>query len=171
MAAGREESPHATRKFVGSDAEDCWEDSIHRVEHDEEVLDASKKAREKLAKLHPRFDAGLKPGEFIEVKAPFKTPEGGNEWMWVEITSWRVGYIRGTLRNQPFDVQNLHSGQIVEFLECEVFDYIHIFPDHRQEGNSTGEIIERLEIEQKTTGSSATEVKASHLEIPACGSE
>src|SRR6266566_4472469 len=90
------------------------------------------------------FNAGLRPGEFIQVKVPFKTPDGGNEWMWVEITSWKGNLIRGILENDPFNVPELHAGQIVEVWQGDVFDYLRQYPDKRREGNTTGEIIRKM---------------------------
>jgi uncharacterized protein YegJ (DUF2314 family) len=128
-----------------------WEDKVTGVEHNEELLEESRRERAKLPRLQKDFNAGLQPGEFILVKAPFKTPDGGNEWMWVEITSWKGSLIRGTLENQPFNVPDLHAGQVVEVWEGDVFDYIRQYPDKRREGNTTGEIIRKMD--QKQSGS------------------
>jgi uncharacterized protein YegJ (DUF2314 family) len=128
-----------------------WEDKVTTVEHNEGLLEESRKERAKLPGLQKEFNAGLQPGEFIQVKVPFKTPDGGNEWMWVEITSWKGNLIRGTLENQPFNVPNLHGGQVVEVWQGDVFDYIRQYPDKRREGNTTGEIIRKMD--QKQSGS------------------
>jgi uncharacterized protein YegJ (DUF2314 family) len=128
-----------------------WEDKVTGVEHNEELLEESRREREKLPGLQKDFNTGLQPGEFILVKAPFKTPDGGNEWMWVEITNWKGNLIRGTLENQPFNVPDLHAGQVVEVWQGDVFDYIRQYPDKRREGNTTGEIIRKMD--QKQSGS------------------
>jgi len=147
-------------RYVGNDAPakqdrmlGCffgWEDKVTPVQHNEELLEESRKERAKLPGLQKDFNAGLQPGEFIQVKAPFKTPDGGNEWMWVEVTSWKGNLIRGTLENQPFNVPNLHAGQVVEVWQGDVFDYLRQYPDKRREGNTTGEIIGK--IDQKQSG-------------------
>ena len=121
-------------------------DVVGQVEHTDELLEVSRTARSNLPELHKDFDAGLQAGEYIDVKAPFKTPRG-NEWMWVEIGSWKGQTIRGVLRNDPVEVQSLHAGQIVEVREEDVFDYIRHFPDGRTEGNTTGEVIKKQEQE------------------------
>jgi len=120
-----------------------WEDSLKLVKYDEELLAASQQAKEKLPSLRVAFNAGLTPSEFIQVKAPFATPDGGNEWMWVEVISWEGERITGLLRNKPFNIPDLHAGQIVEVSEGTVFDYIRKFSDGTQEGNETSKIIER----------------------------
>ncbi len=120
------------------------EDSISYIKHDEEILAASERAKAKLPSLRADFKAGLRPGEFIQVKAPFKTPDGGQEWMWVEVTSWKGDEIRGLLKNDPFNIPELQAGQTVVVSEQEVFDYIRRLPDGSEEGNETGKLIEQL---------------------------
>jgi uncharacterized protein YegJ (DUF2314 family) len=121
-----------------------WEDSVTYVEHNDELLAESRKEKSKLPQLHKDFDAGLLPGEYIEVKAPFKTPDGGREWMWVEVRKWKGGAISGVLENQPEKVPELHDGQVVEVREGDIFDYIRHHPDGRDEGNTTGALLEKM---------------------------
>jgi uncharacterized protein YegJ (DUF2314 family) len=120
-------------------------DVATNVEHTDEVLEASRRARTQLPSLFEKFNAGLEPGEYIQVKAPFKTPSGGNEWMWVEISHWKNKRIRGVLENDPVLIRELRSGEVVEIREDDVFDYIHRYPDGHREGNTTGEIIHRTQ--------------------------
>ncbi|HTT34063.1 MAG TPA: DUF2314 domain-containing protein, partial [Methylomirabilota bacterium] len=122
-----------------------WEDAVrNNVEHTDELLEESRKEKSKLPQLHKDFDAGLPPGEYILVKAPFDTPDGGREWMWVEIRKWKQHAITGVLQNQPDKIPNLHSGQIVEVQEENVFDYIRHYPDGHQDGNTTGDLIRTM---------------------------
>jgi uncharacterized protein YegJ (DUF2314 family) len=139
-------------------------DSSSRIEHSKELLDASRKAREKLPELQKAFNSGLEPGEYVLLKAPFPTPAGGREWMWVEVTKWDKNQIKGILSNDPFEVPDMHSGQIVVVREEDIFDYIRKYQDKHEEGNTTGEIVTKLETaaEPKTT-------KASSSVVPDCG--
>jgi uncharacterized protein YegJ (DUF2314 family) len=118
-----------------------WEDSITNVEQDEELLAASRGAREKLPALKAIVDAGLQPGQLLMVKAPFAKPDGGNEWMWVEVVRWRSGRIHGVLANEPFEVPELRAGQEVVVAEDDVFDYLLRNPDGSEQGNETGRLI------------------------------
>jgi uncharacterized protein YegJ (DUF2314 family) len=120
-----------------------WEDSVTHIRHDKELKASSRRARAKLPSLRAAFNAGLAPGEFIQVKAPFETPDGGREWMWVEVTAWDGDTITGLLKNEPFNIPDLHGGQSVQVSQAEVFDYIRRFPDGTQEGNETSKLIER----------------------------
>lgn len=121
------------------------EDAIMPVGHNEELLAASRKAKAHLPALREAFTAGLQPGEFIQVKAPFKASDGGQEWMWVEIISWQGNKVTGLLRNEPFSIPSLHAGQTVKVNEKDIFDYIRRYPDGREEGNSTGAILEKMQ--------------------------
>lgn len=120
------------------------EDSLSKVHHSRELLAESAKEKSKLPELHELFDAGLAPGEFIQVKAPFLAEDGDREWMWVEVTSWKGDRIKGVLNNDPSEVTTLHAGQVVQVREEDVFDYIHQFADKRVEGNTTGEMIRKM---------------------------
>ncbi len=122
-----------------------FKDTAAKVKHSQELLEESKKEKAKLSELRKAFLAGLGPGEFIELKAPFPTPEGNNEWMWVEVTRWRGKTITGTLDNDPAEIPDLKAGQVVEIWQDDVFDYIRRFPDGHTEGNTTGKILEKLE--------------------------
>lgn len=121
------------------------EDSVTRLKHNAELLAASKAANAQLPRLRDVFAKGLQPGEFILVKAPFTTRDGGNEWMWVEIARWNGDTIEGLLKNEPVDVPSLHAGQMVKVSQAKVFDYMRRLPDGREEGNETTKIIMRMQ--------------------------
>lgn len=125
------------------------EDSISRIKHTDALLKASEEARTKLPALKRAFQDGLQPDEFILVKAPFATPKGGQEWMWVEVASWKDTSINGLLQNDPFDIPTLHAGQMVEVDERKIFDYIRQLPNGTREGNETSKIIEQMDAQQK----------------------
>jgi uncharacterized protein YegJ (DUF2314 family) len=122
-----------------------WEDAVTNVKHNEELLAASGRAKAQLPLLQQAFAAGLQPGEYIQVKAPFAVPAGGQEWMWVEITAWNGNDIKGLLKNEPFNIPSLHGGQIVEIRQQDVFDFIRRYADGREEGNETGAIIRKMQ--------------------------
>lgn len=124
------------------------EDSVSFIRHNEALMAASKAAKANLPSLRKAFNAGLRPGEFIQVKAPFPTPDGGNEWMWVEVSKWKGNNIEGLLKNEPFNIPDLHGGQMVKVNQQDIFDYIRNYPDGTQEGNKTSEIILKIQ-EQK----------------------
>jgi uncharacterized protein YegJ (DUF2314 family) len=117
-------------------------DGIRNVEHDEVILAASTRARERLPALQEAFGKGLLPGEILMVKAGFDKPDGAKEWMWIEVTSWEGTRISGLLQNEPFEIPELHAGQRVTVAQHEVFDFLLKRPDGTVEGNETGPLIE-----------------------------
>jgi uncharacterized protein YegJ (DUF2314 family) len=121
-------------------------DHLSMVKHDEEVEAASRRAREKLIKeKKPLYQHGPRELENLLVKAPFKTPDGGDEWMWIEVTAWEGKTIKGLLASEPYFVKGLKAGDRVEALEDEIFDYIHVRADGTQEGNETEPLLMRSE--------------------------
>ncbi len=118
-------------------------DTLQMVKHDDAILAASAAAKAKLPALRQRFNAGLKPGEYILVKAPFATPDEGREWMWVEVTKWDEKQITGLLNNEPAQIPTLHSGQIVKVKVAEVFDYLLYDGKGGEEGNESGKLMAR----------------------------
>lgn len=134
--------PHAKQDQIIGEAFG-WEDEPTPVKHDEEIDVAIQRARANLPALKAEFSKGLAPGEFIQLKAPFDRPDGGNEWMWVEVSSWQGDKIEGLLKNEPYSIPTLHAGQVVEVSEAEVIDYIRRHPDGSSEGNETGKVIEK----------------------------
>jgi uncharacterized protein YegJ (DUF2314 family) len=146
IAFDRQEGPdeHARQTALaaalfGSD------DRVSRIRHDEKLLAARDAARARLPALRDAFNRGLATGDYLEVKAPFATDSGGREWMWVEVRAWKGDRIEGTLRNEPFEVKRLRSGQDVVVSQAELFDYLFHHADGTAEGNSTGVIIQEME--------------------------
>lgn len=121
-----------------------YTDELKTIRHNAELVAASQGAQMKLAGLQAAFARGLQPGEYIQVKAPFATSGGGSEWMWVEVTRWKDGKIEGLLKNEPYSVPTLRSGQTVRVKQDKVFDYVRHYPDGREEGNTTSKIIEKM---------------------------
>ncbi len=119
-------------------------DEIIEIKHHNDILLASEEAKTQFNKLYGLFNNGMKPGEYILVKAPFTTLTDTNEWMWVEITEWSKKAITGILQNDPFEVPNLKAGSIVEVDQDSIFDYIYYKEDGTFEGNETGKFIEEM---------------------------
>jgi uncharacterized protein YegJ (DUF2314 family) len=118
-------------------------DSVMMTKHTNDVMVVSKLAKERFETYRMKFDKGMAPGERLLVKAPFKTKDGGNEWMWVEVIKWQGGDIKGLLRNDPDFIPGLRAGAMVQVKQAEIFDYLHYTADGKTEGNETGPLLER----------------------------
>src|SRR6185295_14362079 len=110
--------------------------------HDAAVQAASARARERLPALKTAFQKGLPLGERILLKAGFPIPEGGTEWMWIEVSAWQGTAIRGSLQNAPTRIPTLKAGQTVAVSEAQIADYIHHHADGKDEGNLTRPALE-----------------------------
>jgi uncharacterized protein YegJ (DUF2314 family) len=131
----------ASQVFVDSD-------EVINVKHDDDIKRASEEARTHLPELRKAFAKGLAPGEFIQLKAPFDTDDGGTEWMWVEVSRWQSdGRISGMLKNEPEQIADLHAGASVDIDEADVFDWMRTRADGSREGNTTSAILQRTQKE------------------------
>ncbi len=130
----------AVRGFAGGEEK---KESMQYATDDKEaaLAAARKRALAELAVLAPRFARGVPDLEHLEVKAPFATDSGGNEWMWVEVHEWKGTRLRGILVNRPFDVAALKEGAAVEVQQAELFDYIHRRADGTTVGGETIKIL------------------------------
>lgn len=115
---------------------------------DTEMLAARDRARVALAKLAKGFAKGREDGAHLIVKAPFKTDQGDNEWMWVEISKWSGDRMEGILINEPFHVPTLHQGADVVVSQKTLYDYQYTRAGGATEGGETDQILLRREQEQ-----------------------
>ncbi len=120
-----------------------FKDEVTYLSHDNELLAASERAKEKIPELYNKFSQGFPVGTHLLIKFPFENIAGEREWMWVEVVKWEEKTIKGLLQNDPQIVKNLKAGQEVIKNIDDMFDYILYFPDGTQEGNETGKIISR----------------------------
>ncbi|ADO71328.1 DUF2314 domain-containing protein [Stigmatella aurantiaca] len=117
-------------------------DEIRSTDHDDELLAASRRARDELLfRIKPLFQEGMEPGTRLFVKAPFGTRAGGTEWMWILVTDWEASALAGMLDSEPEDVPGLKAGAPVEVNEDVLFDFLLVRPDGTTEGNQTERII------------------------------
>ena len=124
-------------------------DSISHVDHDAELEAASRRAKQQVLAMAERYRSGPPFGERLLVKAPFQTPDGSTEWMWVDVVRWEGPTVSGILQNDPFFVAALKAGSRVEVAQDSIFDYILERRDGTKQGNETGRIIERRETAKK----------------------
>lgn len=116
-------------------------DEIVQSVHDEELEAASQRGLAKLAAMKDEFQKNWPVGDTLLVKSPFETDEGGKEWMWIEVVSWKDDEIKGILQNEPFSVTGLKAGARVESRFDLLFDYTREHADGTITGNGTGAII------------------------------
>jgi uncharacterized protein YegJ (DUF2314 family) len=134
------------------------EDHAEIIEHDDELLAVSARAREAVLAMKPRYRKGRPFRERLLVKAPFRMDDGhvGNEWMWVEVVRWQGKTIRGVLDNDPVHVSSLRAGARVEVDQDSLFDYLLTRADGSEEGNETAKLRHRRSDSASRAGGAAS---------------
>jgi len=56
-----------------------------------------------------------------------------------------IATLRGSSQDEPRNVSDLKSSQIVEVDQAKLFDYIRKLPDGTSEGNGTAEVIRKMQ--------------------------
>jgi uncharacterized protein YegJ (DUF2314 family) len=123
------------------------EDQVRTLDHDAAMLAVSRRAKQAVLALKPRYRRRPPFQEKLLVKAPFRMDHGktGNEWMWVEVVRWQGKTIHGVLQNDPVYVSGLKAGARVEVDESSLFDYQLTRADGSVEGNQTGKLMDRAQ--------------------------
>jgi uncharacterized protein YegJ (DUF2314 family) len=113
------------------------EELVRVDDRDPELAAASARAKVALAKLQTRWAKGRPELETLMVKAPFATPAGSKEWMWVEVLDWKGSKMTGILQNDAFEIPSLKIGARVDVEQSSVFDYFVRKGDQTIEGGET----------------------------------
>jgi len=123
--------------LIGSDPQ------LAVVETGDEAMEAAhQNALAELPRIRTRFQNGFRLGEVLHIKHGFPIPGGAHEYMWIAVTGWREGRIRGQLANDPQYRSDLRAGQNVEIGEEEVYDWLIVHTDGSIEGAFTNRLLE-----------------------------
>ena len=57
------------------------------------------------------------------VKKPYRTPDGGNEHMWIGEVTEKEGKYSGVIANDAFETKEVKFGQSVDFVLTEISDW------------------------------------------------
>ncbi len=87
-------------------------------------LQAHTKALEELTIFKQSFERKGNSHEVHAVKAPFPSPEGEVEWMWVTLERWRGKTLFGYLENMPVVRRDLRKGSRVRINETDIYDWV-----------------------------------------------
>lgn len=109
---------------------------------DAELAAASARARRRLMELKPGIVERRAVGESLHVKLPFEVGPDEQEYMWIEVLSWKGTKLRGLLQNEPIRVKGLRKGAEVTVDEREVYDFALYRADGTEEGNETGKVLQ-----------------------------
>jgi uncharacterized protein YegJ (DUF2314 family) len=120
------------------------EETLRLVGADSQAMEAAhQRAVRELPGVKRRFQAGLRPGETLLVKYGFPTGDGGHEYMWVAVDTWKGGHLRGNLANDPELRRDLRAGQTIDLAEQDVFDWMIQLPKGGTEGGYTTTVVKQ----------------------------
>jgi uncharacterized protein YegJ (DUF2314 family) len=116
---------------------------------------AIKKARDTFAIFLDRLTKKKSQQTLFSIKKPYPTPDGGNEHIWIGVSSYDGSRLHGTIGNTPVNIRNLKEGDSVAVLPSEISDWM-ILEDGKIVGGYTFRVIwnrmtpnERLEFGKK----------------------
>ncbi|MFH1468222.1 MAG: DUF2314 domain-containing protein [Pseudomonadota bacterium] len=87
--------------------------------------------------VHAAWSAGLPRGDRLYVKAPFSSPSGAREYLWIQVVAWHGTLLEGVLRSDPVWANGLAAGDVVSVQQAQIFDYLWRHADGRSEGNES----------------------------------
>jgi uncharacterized protein YegJ (DUF2314 family) len=120
------------------------EDTLRYVGANSQAMEAAhQRAVRELPAVKRRFQAGLRPSETLLVKYGFPTADGGHEYMWVAVNTWKRERLTGQLANDPQERRDLHAGQTVQISEPDVYDWMIQLPNGGSEGGYTTAVVEQ----------------------------
>jgi uncharacterized protein YegJ (DUF2314 family) len=103
----------------------------------ETMEEAHQQAVASLPLVRDRFQAGFRSGEVLHVKHGFPTEGTSHEYMWIAVTGWEEGRLKGYLASDPQYRRDLRAGQKIEIEESDVYDWLIRHTDGRMEGAFT----------------------------------
>ncbi|MBM3465394.1 MAG: DUF2314 domain-containing protein [Armatimonadetes bacterium] len=100
-------------------------------------------AMEELPGLKERFKRGWPRGHQLYVRRAYPTREGRPEMMWIAVSGWHDGMLRGQLASVPRVRKDLVIGQTLQMQEEDVYDWLIRMEDGTEIGGFTVQAEER----------------------------
>lgn len=91
-----------------------------------------------------RFLNGLPQGEAFFLVTRIYDRDGSFEQVFVRVKKWDQDKIKGAIANDLYTVKDFHNGQMIEFNEKDVLDWLISKPDGSEEGNFIGKFLDTL---------------------------
>ncbi|MDX1629264.1 MAG: DUF2314 domain-containing protein [Fulvivirga sp.] len=102
------------------------------------------KAKESLPDAKQKFLKGLNEGQAFFLTTRIYDKNGNFEQVFVRVTNWEGSNISGTIANELKTVKNFSYGQLINFPESAVLDWLITNPDGTEEGNYVGKFLDSL---------------------------
>lgn len=114
----------------------------------EKLQEAEEEARRRWPEFLSAFHEKDPSREDFAVKAPFETPNGEMEHMWVMVEQVEGDIIRGSLGNDPIHVRSLAAGSHVELEKDRISDWVYM-----EEGEMVGGFSMKVLLQEGSLGS------------------
>lgn len=112
--------------------------------YDELIAPYVKKAQKTLPKARKKYSKGLKEGQAFFLTTRIYDADGNYEQIFVRVTKWGNNIISGKIANQLNTVKGFAFGQLIEFPETAILDWLITNPDGSEEGNFIGKFLDTL---------------------------
>lgn len=103
-----------------------------------------KKAQKTLPKAKRKYLKGLKDGEGFFLTVRIYDDAGRFEQIFVKVKGWQNKSIHGTIANNLNVVKGFSFGQLIEFPESVILDWLITKSDGSEEGNYVGKYLDTL---------------------------
>lgn len=98
-------------------------------------------ARKTLPLIKQRYLAGLPEGEELFLTIKLRDPDDAFEQAMVKIVDWKTDQVLGKLASPLFVVQSYHQGDLLNFKEDAIIDWMLRKPDGSREGDYVGRFL------------------------------
>ncbi len=105
---------------------------------------AHEKAMAELPRIKARYASGLSFGQRLYVKRAYPTKSDGPEYLWIQVSSWFEGLVRGTLVTAPRKRTDLTVGQTLQLQEEDIFDWMLVMGDGTELGGYSDQLERHL---------------------------
>lgn len=113
----------ALSAFVGCSRSSEGDNYTHVEAHDAAMNAAIEKAKATADDFVRAFHAQKPGAKDYYVKKPYKTPRGGSEHMWIEVTDEQNGVLKGHIANEAEETREVKNGQSVSLKISEISDW------------------------------------------------
>ena len=103
-----------------------------------------KQAKESLPQAKEKYLNGLDKGESFFFVTRIYDEVGRFEQIFVRVINWEDDKITGTIANDLETVKGFEYGQVIQFPEKDVLDWLIALPDGSEKGNFVGKFLDSL---------------------------
>jgi len=132
-------------------SKDAPTDKSHHIESSEKQKQYEKliapyveQALKTLPVAKQKFLKGLKYGEAFFLVTRIYDKDGKFEQVFVRIKKWENDNIKGLISNDLHTVKEYYNGQMIDFKEKDVLDWLISKPDGNEEGNYVGKFLDTM---------------------------